>query len=215
MTAIIVSPPVPGRCLVWRHLLSIWKLVTLQGVAPKMRVACVAAVGAFLGMGAYVAHISQATSYLSDDPEACINCHIMNPMYASWQHSSHGRVTTCNDCHVPHDSTFRKYLFKAMDGARHSTLFTLRMEPQVIRAREESREVIQANCLRCHGDQVHSATTSVEFARNCTDCHREVPHGRVDSLSATPNAAVPLPSSVIPEWFSRRTEEGRSNDETK
>lgn len=183
--------------------MNLWSTLTLAGVEPKLRIASLASLGAFVGMGIYVASISRAASYLSDDPEACINCHIMTPMYASWQHSSHGRVTNCNDCHVPHDSVARKYWFKAMDGSRHSVLFTLRMEPQVIRARSESVEVIQANCVRCHADQVHTATVEPEFARSCIECHREVPHGRVNSLSATPNAAVPLQSPVVPDWFKK------------
>ncbi len=30
-------------------------------------------------------HVSKALSYLSNDPKACINCHIMNTHYATWQ----------------------------------------------------------------------------------------------------------------------------------
>ncbi|MBL8086955.1 MAG: cytochrome c nitrite reductase small subunit [Chthonomonas sp.] len=175
--------------------------IGFQSMPSKLKSACLISLGAFSGMAVYVANISQAASYLSDDPEACINCHIMTPQYASWQHSSHARVASCNDCHVPHDSVLRKYYFKAMDGGRHSAMFTLRMEPQVIKAREESVKVIQANCMRCHTDQVHGATTEAAFSRNCTECHREVPHGRVNSLSSTPNAAVPEQRSVIPDWM--------------
>ncbi|GAB4125225.1 MAG: cytochrome c nitrite reductase small subunit [Fimbriimonadaceae bacterium] len=174
------------------------QLASLPGLSPRMKVACMASVGAFLGMGIYVAQISHATSYLSDDPEACINCHIMTPTYASWKHSSHANVATCNDCHVPHDSVLQKYLFKAMDGARHSTIFTLRREPQVLRARPEAKHVIQANCMRCHESNLDRVASHKTFERSCVDCHREVPHGRVNSLSATPNAAVPLQSPVIP-----------------
>jgi len=181
--------------------MKLWSIITLEALSPRMRLACFTSIGAFIGMAGYVAHISNAASYLSDEPEACINCHIMTPMYASWKHSSHARVATCNDCHVPHDSLINKYAFKAMDGARHSTMFTLRMEPQVIRARDAAKPVIQANCIRCHGNTVHRSTTEPKFTRSCVECHREVPHGRVDSLSATPNAAVPLPSSVVPEWL--------------
>jgi cytochrome c nitrite reductase small subunit len=185
------------------EVMRFWSLITLEALPSKLRLACFASIGAFVGMSAYVFNLSNASSYLSDDPGACINCHIMTPMYASWQHSSHGRVTNCNDCHVPHDSLARKYWFKATDGMRHSVMFTLRMEPQVFRARDESKKVIQANCIRCHTDQVHSATTLPKFSRSCVECHREVPHGRVDSLSSTPNAAVPLPSPVFPNWFSK------------
>jgi len=176
-------------------------VVALAGSPRWLRLLGCASLGAFTGMLLYVARISEALSYLSDDPKACINCHIMIPEYASWQHSSHHRVATCNDCHVPHDSALRKSLFKAKDGMRHSWLFTLRRERQVMQAIPESRRVIQDNCVRCHlrtvgdvGLDVHS-----DNERWCVDCHREVPHGRVHSLSATPNAAVPPLSPVIPE----------------
>jgi cytochrome c nitrite reductase small subunit len=161
--------------------------------------------GLCVGGGAYLATISEAASYLSDEPEACINCHIMVPQYSTWQHSSHGRVTTCNDCHVPQDSTWRKYWFKANDGLRHSALFTLRMERQVIEAIPESKEVIQKNCIRCHESVVSQAMTPIghDFERPCVECHREVPHGRVHSLSSTPNAAVPPPTNVFPELLRR------------
>lgn len=167
--------------------------ITLAHLPKGLRLACFASTGCLVGMGLYVGIISNAASYLSDDPKACVNCHIMRPQYASWSHSSHGRVTTCNDCHVPHDSVARKYWFKANDGLRHSTLFTLRAEPQVIKAKEEAKEVIQENCIRCHQDQVFRVAGDVHSAgdRKCIECHREVPHGRVNSLSSAPNAAVP------------------------
>lgn len=57
-------------------------------------------VGILIGLGGYIFYISKAHSYLSDDPKACVNCHIMEPEYATWMHSSHGRNTVCNDCHV-------------------------------------------------------------------------------------------------------------------
>jgi cytochrome c nitrite reductase small subunit len=38
-----------------------------------------------------VVHISRAASYLSDEPEVCINCHVMDNAYATWRHGSHGR----------------------------------------------------------------------------------------------------------------------------
>lgn len=181
-------------------------LVTLEGVPGRLRIASLALLGALVGMLVYVARISEAASYLSDDPNACINCHIMFPEYATWQHSSHGRDTVCNDCHVPHHSAIAKYYFKAKDGLRHSALFTLRREQQVIQAIPESRAVIQENCIRCHAKVVENVGLAVhaDSERACIDCHREVPHGRVHSLSATPNAAVPPLSPAAPAWL--RTE---------
>ncbi|MBU0764814.1 MAG: hypothetical protein KJ607_08270 [Bacteroidetes bacterium] len=69
--------------------------------------------------------------HLSDNPETCMNCHIMAPQFATWNHSSHREVTGSNDC------------------------------------------------------------------------HREVPHGRVNSLSSVPYARVPLPESPVPEWLNK------------
>lgn len=167
--------------------------LTLSGLRQPWRMIGFALMGACAGGGVYLASVSNALSYLSDDPKACINCHVMGPEYASWQHSSHARVASCNDCHVPHDSTLKKYWFKANDGLRHSYLYTTRQERQVIQPIEESRRVIQQNCLRCHGELLRQASAPLghPIDRSCTDCHREVPHGRVHSLSATPNAAVP------------------------
>jgi len=34
--------------------------------------------GIIVGMGIYIFKIANAGSYLSDDPETCINCHVMN-----------------------------------------------------------------------------------------------------------------------------------------
>ncbi len=181
----------------------IHRALTIFSLMNKsVRYALFAGVGAVIGMGFYVGRISNAVSYISDDPKACINCHIMGPEYATWQHSSHARVAVCNDCHVPHTSLAAKYYFKAKDGMRHSTLFTLRMEKQVISAIPESKRVIQENCIRCHANTVDGASAPINqpFARMCTDCHREVPHGGVHSLSSTPNASIPPLNPVMP-WI--------------
>jgi cytochrome c nitrite reductase small subunit len=154
--------------------------------------------GIFFGLAAYVFYISKAPSYLSDNPETCINCHVMNPQFATWAHSSHRRITNCNDCHVPHNNVFSKYLFKAEDGLRHATIFTLRNEPQVIFIREAGKKAVQANCIRCHEQSVGMAfvkPVQPRFhnylpERQCLDCHRETPHGRVNGLASTPNALV-------------------------
>ncbi|MEN8202064.1 MAG: cytochrome c nitrite reductase small subunit [Bacteroidota bacterium] len=149
----------------------------------------------FIGLALFLIHISRASSYLSDDPKTCINCHIMAPQYATYAHSSHREWTSCNDCHVPHNNVLTKYFFKAKDGLRHATLFTLGKEAQVIMIHEAGREVVHDNCVRCHSkllidldiaarnaDHIHDRT-----GRSCWECHREVPHGRVNSLSSVPN----------------------------
>lgn len=163
----------------------------------------------FTGIAFFSFHISKATSYLGDKPETCVNCHIMAPQYATWYHSSHREKTNCNDCHVPHNNVFSKYYFKAKDGLRHAAIFTLRNEPQVIFIKEAGRKVVHNNCIRCHSELL---TDSKLMARNdefqryrmdrdCMECHRETPHGRVNSLSSVPYARVPVPGSVVPQWL--------------
>lgn len=176
---------------------------------PGWRLPVFVLLAIFCGLGLHVLHISRALSYLSDRPEACINCHIMIPQYAAWQRGSHGRATTCNDCHVPQDSVFRTYAFKAKDGLRHAFLFTLRLEPQVIHMKEAGVGAVMENCIRCHVAVVQkvAAGTGVEWGlgmrtdRLCWDCHRPTPHGTVGSLSSTPYARVPRPGPVLPEWL--------------
>lgn len=165
--------------------------------------------GITAGLSTYIIYISKAPSYLSDQPETCVNCHIMAPQYATWSHSSHREVTNCNDCHVPHDNVLNHYYFKAKDGMRHATIFTLRLEPQVIFIHEAGQKVVYQNCIRCHEPLLKNpkfTTLFPEMATRheqgpCWDCHRETPHGRVNSLSSVPHAKVPLPSSPVPEWI--------------
>jgi cytochrome c nitrite reductase small subunit len=169
--------------------------------------------GILCGLGLVILHTSNATSYLSDEPTACMNCHVMAPQYATWQRGSHGRVTVCNDCHVPHNNVFRKFAFKASDGLRHSFMFTFRLEPQVIHVKEAGITVLQENCIRCHANLINQGSlveVTAERASHgagklCWDCHRETPHGRVNSLASVPYARVPRLSSVLPAWIEALT----------
>ena len=178
----------------------------------KWKITAILLLGVIVGLGALTVYESRMHSYMSDDPATCVNCHIMGPFYATWQHSSHGRITVCNDCHVPHDNVFREYYFHAKDGMRHSAVFTLRGEPQAFQAIEESQQVIMENCIRCHTqlntEFVKTGTQSFDMIKKnkgkaCWDCHRDVPHGGKNSLSSTPNALVPYPKSDLPEWLNK------------
>ncbi|HEX2536171.1 MAG TPA: cytochrome c nitrite reductase small subunit [Chitinophagaceae bacterium] len=187
----------------------------------RWRRAAIVAIAAFIGLGLYALRLSNAASYLSDDPQACVNCHLMTPQYLTWTHSSHREVAHCNDCHVPHNNVFNKYFFKAKDGLYHASIFTLRAEPQVIQAKSASIEVIHNNCIRCHQDQVTDARLTGMVAnhhtnrteRLCWDCHREVPHGRVKGLSSVGLQLEPIRiytpenQKIVPEWLRKTMEE--------
>ncbi len=179
---------------------------------PIAHIIGIVTAGVISGLVLYIVYTSNAASYLSNEPSACVNCHIMAPYYATWTHSSHSRVANCNDCHVPHDSFFKKWFFKGKDGLRHAAIFTMRKEPQVIQALDASAEVIMDNCIRCHqqlntefvgtGRLVYSEVKCGK-GKACWDCHRNVPHGGTNSLSSTPSAIVPYPKTKVPDWLQK------------
>lgn len=181
----------------------------------KWRTTAVFLIAVVLGMGLFMAKEAEVVSYLSDDPQACVNCHVMTPVYNSWMHSSHREWTSCNDCHVPHDNILNTYYFKAKDGLYHASVFTLRAEPEVIKMREESQKVVQENCLRCHVQQVTqtkyegwiSTHSENRTDRTCWSCHREVPHGRIHGNSTIRYNIAPLPTNqetnIIPDWLDK------------
>lgn len=145
----------------------------------------------------YLVNASKALSYLSTDPKACINCHVMNPQYATWQHSSHFQRATCVECHLPTHDEVEKYMAKARDGWNHSVAFTMNTFDQAMKISEDGANRVQANCISCHATQVevvlsnsdryHDFTGTPAVDRKCWDCHRDVPHGKARSLSSTPD----------------------------
>ncbi len=189
--------------------MTIKKLYELLIPPYNWRMAVAISLGVLVGIGATAFHLSNATSYLLDDPATCVNCHLMTPHYATWLKGSHGNKATCNDCHVPHDNIFNTYYFKAKDGFRHASVFTTRTEPEIIFIKEAGIAVVQENCKRCHDHQINSVSAGEFSARSfkhgegrlCWDCHRDVPHGRVNSQTSTPYAKVPDQNDAIPQWL--------------
>lgn len=147
----------------------------------------------------YMAYISKALSYLSKDPKACINCHVMNTQYATWQHSAHGVAgVTCIECHLPTDSFINKYKSKAIDGWNHTVAFTFNTYKPAIQISEDGARRVQENCISCHAsltsqivsnaDKYHNFDQPyVENGRKCWDCHKGTPHGKVRSITTTPH----------------------------
>ena len=83
-------------------------------LSRTQKVVLLCLLGAFVGAGCLFLYMLRFTTYLGNDPSACMNCHIMAPYYASWDHSSHARNATCNDCHVPHENVARKYVISGI-----------------------------------------------------------------------------------------------------
>jgi len=151
-------------------------------VAGRAAIAAAALVGVALGLGAYTFDEAEGLSYLSNDPNACINCHIMNEQFDGWQHASHHAHATCNDCHVPVDF-IGKYATKIEHGWRHSKGFTLQNFHEPIMITPGSRAIVEANCIRCHDGLVsdlvaHSRVPeAAQTDADCLRCHSHVGHG--------------------------------------
>lgn len=135
--------------------------------------------GVTLGAGAYTAYYAEGFSYLSDDPKACVNCHVMREHYDGWQKASHHGYATCNDCHLPADNMVRKYLAKGLNGYHHSKAFTLQDFHEPIRIGEKNRKILMANCIRCHESLVCDILQpgKADGGIDCIRCHERVGHG--------------------------------------
>ena len=194
------------------------KLPIISKLFPSYRwkVTALIVCGVLVGSGGLFMYLLRAHTYLGDDPAACVNCHIMAPYYATWMHSSHSRDATCIDCHVPHENMVKKWMFKGMDGMKHVGAFLTKSEPQAIQAEEASAQVIMNNCIRCHTQltnefvdvgRIDYMMTLIGDGKACWACHRDVPHGGMNSLSSTPAALVPYPESPVPEWLQKLIKE--------
>ena len=133
-------------------------------------------VGLCLGLGSYTFYYAKGYSYLTNDPRACVNCHIMREQYDGWINSSHRSVATCNDCHAPH-SLIPKYFVKAKNGFFHSLFFTTGKFPDPIRITNSNRMVTEQTCRYCHEAVVHAVDVGVrKEPLSCLQCHRNVGH---------------------------------------
>lgn len=169
--------------------------------SPALLVATAISVGAAAGLGGFTASYAGALSYLSPDPKACANCHIMQPQYDSWQKASHHTVATCVDCHLPH-TFLAKYAAKAENGWNHSSAFTLQNFEEPIRIKGANIERLYDNCLRCHGDLTHPLVASglrpdgsrrEEATVFCVHCHPGVGHGEKAGLGGRRRASEMTP----------------------
>jgi len=155
---------------------SCWALLTTAVLA-----------GAAIGLGLFTFVYAKGYSYLSNDPAACANCHIMNDHYAAWRASSHHAVASCNDCHVPHELA-GKYAVKARNGFWHSFYFTTNAFPYPLTITERNHEVLELRCRNCHEATVAAMNAGIDPPSNevrgrtsregleCTHCHRYAGH---------------------------------------
>ncbi len=150
--------------------------------------------------------LRQSPRYLSNRPEACLGCHVMQAPHQAWSLGPHAKVAVCNECHVPHGGGFRALAFKAWAGVRHGAVLAVGATPSRLRIRPASAQVVKENCLRCHGGLVEipqvrfmprgdgegevasqvrgrgnwprpRTAYHADPRRNCMECHRGKGHG--------------------------------------
>ncbi len=133
--------------------------------------------GAAFGLGVYTFVYAKGYSYLTNDPQACANCHVMEDHFAGWIKSPHHGVAACNDCHTPHNLV-GKYTTKALNGFWHSFAFTTGEFPEPLRIKQRNHEVTEERCRDCHADMVAAMVGphAGPQALSCIRCHEEVGH---------------------------------------
>lgn len=136
-------------------------------------------IGLAAGLGFFTFGYGEGAAYLSNNPQACVNCHVMQDQFDSWQNSSHQHVAVCNDCHLSHHP-IGKWVTKADNGFFHSLAFTLDDFHEPIQIKDRNRQVTQNACLHCHRETVHQmlpTTTETEMLL-CVHCHSDVGHSQ-------------------------------------
>lgn len=147
----------------------------LKKVSLLVVLACL--IGLVLGVGSYTFIYGKGYSYLSDDPKACVNCHIMRDQYESWSRSSHHNVATCNSCHTP-ENVYLKYFNKMENGFWHSLKFTTGDFKDPIRIRGHNFDISMNACFKCHSGLMNSTLhqEATDDGKSCVHCHKAVGH---------------------------------------
>ena len=137
------------------------------------------ALGLVVGIGVYTFVYARGYSYMSDNADACVNCHIMQDQYSAWLKSSHRAVAVCNDCHTP-PGLIPKYATKAQNGFWHSYYFTTGWYPDNIHITQRGRDVAEKACRKCHQEIVEAIegphSELGDSQTNCLRCHNSVGH---------------------------------------
>ncbi len=153
-----------------------WRTGLKAGFAAPVLLAVLT--GAGVGIGLFTFGYARGSSYMTNSPQACANCHVMRGHFESWMKSSHGKVAVCNDCHTPPE-LLPKYGTKAVNGFFHSLAFTTGRFPDEIVITERNFRVAAKSCLKCHAEMVSDIRGIRGGQREdvcCIECHRNVGH---------------------------------------
>lgn len=133
-------------------------------------------VGSAVGVGGLTFAYAEGWAYMTDDPAACANCHVMQEQLDGWSRSSHHAVAVCNDCHTPEDK-LGMLVTKARNGWHHSVAFTAQNFHEPIQITDYNLAITEQRCRSCHASVVDAIDGAHgEDAMSCTRCHDSVGH---------------------------------------
>ena len=115
---------------------------------------------------------------LSESPDFCASCHVMEAQHTAFMHSGAHRRNKCVDCHLPNENLPMHYIWKSIDGMKDVLVFNSGRIPERITLSEHGAKVVKANCLRCHSE----LTSQMDTSRNCWNCHRRITHAGTGSI---------------------------------
>lgn len=149
----------------------------------KLAITAAVLAGISAGLGFFTFGYAKGASYLTIDPAACANCHVMSEHYSAWLKGSHRAVATCNDCHTPHNLV-GKYTTKALNGFWHSFYFTTGNYPDPLRITPRNNRVTEQACRYCHAEIVSAIDPDQHAGEesragepiSCIRCHKYVGH---------------------------------------
>jgi cytochrome c nitrite reductase small subunit len=121
-------------------------------------------IGLVVGISGYTFIYSRGAAYLTNNPAACSNCHVMRQYFDGWIKSSHRAVAVCNDCHTP-AGFLAKYATKASNGFWHSFAFTSGRFPDPLRIKPRNREIAERACQKCHLEIVEAIVSIPSYLR--------------------------------------------------
>ena len=156
-----------------------------MSVASRLLAAAAVLAGAAGGAGLYTFAYAKGASYLTNDPRACANCHIMEEQYSAWLKSSHRAVAVCNDCHTPH-TVLGKYTTKALNGFWHSFYFTTGTHPDPVRITPRNAAITERACRDCHAAIVHAIDPAAAAWLTCSIGSVTLPASHTPGTSDTP-----------------------------
>lgn len=132
--------------------------------------------------------------HYSEKSEFCASCHEMKIHYDSFKASKHHNehVENCHACHV--GPGLKGYAHaKLSDGTHDSFMhaFQAYTDGTFIEIAEDSLQILNENCIRCHSEGFTKDKSHIEFATrsyksgthgttheklHCTDCHLGIVH---------------------------------------